>query len=390
MVREALMAGSVATHAASPHVPASNIAGTNISGGAQQSYSLSLAAVVECAASCLSSGGHLHYLGGGAAGVLGLIDASEQVPTFGARQTDVQGWVSGGRSELGVGVDPPPEGIIEISEEVFVAKEARGLREIDMVVVLVTDETSSGVGVDAEAALIEAVRERGVHVAVVSVSVSVGTAAAASGGSAVTAAAALRGRLGGGGGGTVLAVDVAVALAKGGKGGGRGVAGVAAASAAAAATNPPSPPSALLSLFAPRAAELAVKHILNGISTGAHVLLGKVWGARMIDVRVSNEKLFHRAARIVSEVAGVSAADAARALIRAIHEGRTELNNDMHQAGECVGLSDEDRTINDAAAAANNVGDEEEAYWQKSISSHVAAATDAERVVPIAVLLATV
>jgi hypothetical protein len=110
----------------------------------------------------------------------------------------------------------------------------------------------------------------------------------------------------------------------------------------------------------------------------------------MIDVRVSNEKLFHRAARIVSEVAGVSAADAARALIRAIHEGRTELNNDMHQAGECVGLSDEDRTINDAAAAANNVGDEEEAYWRKSISSHVAAATDAERVVPIAVLLATV
>jgi N-acetylmuramic acid 6-phosphate (MurNAc-6-P) etherase len=61
----------------------------------------------------------------------------------------------------------------------------------------------------------------------------------------------------------------------------------------------------MLSLFAPRAAELACKHAINGISTGAHVIIGKVFGAQMIDVRVSNEKLFHRAVHIVHEVAGV-------------------------------------------------------------------------------------
>jgi N-acetylmuramic acid 6-phosphate (MurNAc-6-P) etherase len=65
MVKEALMAGSAASRAASFSEP------------------MGLAAVVDRAASCLSSGGQLHDLGGGAAGVLGLIDASEQVPTFG-------------------------------------------------------------------------------------------------------------------------------------------------------------------------------------------------------------------------------------------------------------------------------------------------------------------
>ena len=46
-------------------------------------------------------------------------------------------------------------------------------------------------------------------------------------------------------------------------------------------------------------AEVALKMALNVVSTGAHVLIGKVYGNRMIDVRVSNDKLLHRAAAIV-------------------------------------------------------------------------------------------
>ena len=93
LVKEALMAGSAATRAGS-YAPA-------FASASSSSSSTGLAAVVDHAAKSLRSpGGGIHYLGGGAAGVLGLIDASEQVPTFGARQVDVQGWIDEGWTGL--------------------------------------------------------------------------------------------------------------------------------------------------------------------------------------------------------------------------------------------------------------------------------------------------
>ena len=83
LVKEALVAGAAATRA-----------------GSFSSSTTGLPAVVDAASRCLSSGGQVHYLGGGGAGILGLIDASEQVPTFGARRTDVQGWIDGGWTGL--------------------------------------------------------------------------------------------------------------------------------------------------------------------------------------------------------------------------------------------------------------------------------------------------
>ena len=70
---------------------------------------------------------------------------------------------------------------------------------------------------------------------------------------------------------------------------------------------------------------LVVKHVLNVISTCAHVLVGKVFGNRMVDVRVANEKLFARAVGIVRAVlsegggAAVSDESAELLLLRAIH-----------------------------------------------------------------------
>ena len=73
-------------------------------------------------------------------------------------------------------------------------------------------------------------------------------------------------------------------------------------------------------VFAPRVAELAMKHALNAVSTGAHVLLGKTLDGRMIDLRVGNEKLFRRAVDIVRRLAGdCSPAIATHALLRAMH-----------------------------------------------------------------------
>lgn len=58
----------------------------------------------------------------------------------------------------------------------------------------------------------------------------------------------------------------------------------------------------------------AQKLVLNMLSTGAMVKLGKVYDNLMVDVKVTNEKLADRARRIVSEIAGVDYDEAGRLL----------------------------------------------------------------------------
>ena len=50
--------------------------------------------------------------------------------------------------------------------------------------------------------------------------------------------------------------------------------------------------------------DLILKRNLNALSTGAFVLAGKVWRNIMIDLSISNLKLFHRACRIISQITG--------------------------------------------------------------------------------------
>lgn len=49
----------------------------------------------------------------------------------------------------------------------------------------------------------------------------------------------------------------------------------------------------------------AQKMVLNMLSTGTMIKLGKVYGNLMVDVKASNEKLINRCKRIVSEAAGI-------------------------------------------------------------------------------------
>ena len=58
----------------------------------------------------------------------------------------------------------------------------------------------------------------------------------------------------------------------------------------------------------------AQKMVLNMLSTGAMIKLGKVYGNLMVDVKPSNKKLIHRCQRIVSEATGVTEAEAAKVL----------------------------------------------------------------------------
>ncbi|MNO76848.1 N-acetylmuramic acid 6-phosphate etherase [compost metagenome] len=61
----------------------------------------------------------------------------------------------------------------------------------------------------------------------------------------------------------------------------------------------------------------AQKLVLNMISTGVMIKIGKVFGNLMVDVKASNEKLVERAKRIVVEATGVTREEATEALEKA-------------------------------------------------------------------------
>jgi N-acetylmuramic acid 6-phosphate etherase len=66
----------------------------------------------------------------------------------------------------------------------------------------------------------------------------------------------------------------------------------------------------------------ATKLVLNTLTTGAMVRLGKTFGNLMVDLKAWNAKLADRSERILMETAGVTRAEAARALQAA--EGRVK------------------------------------------------------------------
>lgn len=45
--------------------------------------------------------------------------------------------------------------------------------------------------------------------------------------------------------------------------------------------------------------ELSTKLVLNAVSTGGHVLKGKIYQNHMIDLQVTNTKLYRRATRLL-------------------------------------------------------------------------------------------
>jgi N-acetylmuramic acid 6-phosphate etherase len=69
----------------------------------------------------------------------------------------------------------------------------------------------------------------------------------------------------------------------------------------------------------------AQKIVLNALSTAVMIRLGKVYGARMVDLRASNAKLRRRAVRIVRDAAGVDERTAESALAAADGHAKTAI-----------------------------------------------------------------
>jgi len=69
----------------------------------------------------------------------------------------------------------------------------------------------------------------------------------------------------------------------------------------------------------------ATKMVLNMLTTGAMVLIGKTYGNLMVDLRASNQKLILRSQRIVSELTGLTPEAAQQLLQRCDGEVKTAI-----------------------------------------------------------------
>jgi N-acetylmuramic acid 6-phosphate etherase len=211
-----------------------------------------IASAIAEAESTFRRNGRLFYVGAGTSGRLGVLDASECPPTFGTDPELVQGIIAGGHAAL----TRSQEGAEDRLEGAVEDLQAHGVRAGDFVV---------------------------------------GIAAS----------------------GTTPYVRRALAYAK----------SIGASTALVACSPPPadareSADILILPITGPEVvtgstrmkAGTATKLVLNMITTGAMIRLGKTFGNLMIDLRASNVKLKDRSERILMEVCGVDR-DGARALL---------------------------------------------------------------------------
>jgi N-acetylmuramic acid 6-phosphate etherase len=206
-----------------------------------------LARAIEIVSASLRKGGRLFYVGAGTSGRLGVLDASEIPPTFGAPPGMVQGIMAGGANALSRSV----EGAEDERGSGALAIDERGVSGADVVCGI----TASGRTPFVLGALAEA-KKRGAQTILLSCNPE-------------------RDR--------VPSLDLEIDLATGPE---------------------------LLTGSTRLKAGTATKVALNIISTGAMVALGKVRGNLMIDLTISNDKLRNRAARLVAQLAKCDQAEA--------------------------------------------------------------------------------
>lgn len=217
---------------------------------------------IELLAERIARGGRVFYIGAGTSGRLGVLDASECPPTFGVEPDLFQGIIAGGDTALRSSI----EGAEDHPETGAADLRARGMQAGDVVVgIAASGRTPYVIGA------LKAAREAGADtIAVVNTQpsemerVAELTIAAVVGPEALTGSTRLK-------------------------------------------------------------AGTAQKLVLNLLSTGAMVRLGKTYGNLMVDVRATNAKLRDRAIRIVCEAAAASPEEAQAALERTNWNAKTAI-----------------------------------------------------------------
>jgi N-acetylmuramic acid 6-phosphate etherase len=212
-----------------------------------------LARAVEIVAGSLRQGGRLFYVGAGSSGRIGVLDASEIPPTFGASAELVQGVIAGGVTALYRSV----EGAEDEESSGALAMDERGVKPNDVVI---------GITASGRTPFVLAALRRAKAIGAKTIVLTCNPAVVAGVSPAAETAAT-----------TNIDVDLALNLAVGPE---------------------------LLTGSTRLKAGTATKIALNIITTGAMVLLGKVRGNLMIDLHASNTKLRDRATRLVAETTG--------------------------------------------------------------------------------------
>lgn len=206
---------------------------------------------VEVIAAAFQRGGRLIYTGAGTSGRLGVLDAVECIPTFSSPPTQVIGLVAGGLKAL----TQPVEGAEDDPQAGENDLRDIHLTEKDVVVgIAASGRTPYVIGALTYA--------RSIGVPTVAVSCNVPAA-------------------------ILDAADIKIGVPVGPE---------------------------ILTGSTRLKSGTAQKLVLNMLSTGAFVKIGKVYGNLMVDVQVTNAKLADRARRIVMHVTGVDESEAAHLL----------------------------------------------------------------------------
>jgi N-acetylmuramic acid 6-phosphate etherase len=240
-----------------------------------------IATAIDVIVSRFKEGGRLFYVGAGTSGRLGVLDASECPPTFGVPPSLVQGIIAGGRRAL----VRSAEGAEDYPEDGAAAIEKKHVRSRDIVVGL----AACGMTPFVHGALKQARR--------------IGAA-------------------------TIFITCAPEAVEH---------------IPAEIIINPVVGPEVVTGSTRMKAGT-ATKLVLNTLTTGAMIRLGKVYGNLMVDLKATNEKLRDRSVRIVMELTNLSRPRAQRLLGRAegkvkaaivMHFRRTDLTGALKILDEC-------------------------------------------------------
>ncbi len=222
----------------------------------------SIAQAIDAIAERMRQGGRLIYVGAGTSGRLGVLDASEMPPTYNAPPTQVIGLIAGGQAALTRSI----EGAEDDARQGRADIAAAGVGEQDCVMGIATSGTTPYV----LGALDEA-RARG--------ALTLGLTCNAD---------------------TPLhrAADIVIAPIVGPE---------------------------VISGSTRMKAGTATKLVLNTISTGVMIRLGKTFGNLMVDLQATNNKLRERSRRIVAQACNISLEEAAHALAQCDGEVKTAI-----------------------------------------------------------------
>lgn len=221
-----------------------------------------IATAVDAIAAKLDAGGRMFYVGAGTSGRLGVLDASECPPTFSVPYELVQGVMAGGEKALHSATEASEDDPMLGQNDL----KARGFGSGDVAI---------GIAASGRTPYVLGAIEYAKSLGALTVGVSCTPHSQLS-----------------------RAVDIAIEAAPG--------------------------PEVVAGSTRMRAGT-ATKMVLNMLSTGVMIRLGHVYGNMMINMQPKNEKLVHRACKIISDAAGVSFEEAGRLLEAAGHSVKTAI-----------------------------------------------------------------